>query len=147
MTISIFTQLILTIGIAICFSIMLKVPPKHIPLSVLTGCLGWTCYHIVTSAQGDPTLACFLSAAVIEFFSNIFARVFKCASTVFTIPGIIFLVPGTKVFSTMTAMLNSDLNSSVSLGIEALLLAGSIALGLLVVGAAINLVKRIIEQD
>ena len=77
--------------------------------------------------------------------SDIFARMLKDAATIFIIPGILCLVPGAKIFYTMEALLKEDFTGTAEIGLQMLLMAGAIAMGLLVMGAIIRVVRTAIR--
>ena len=66
--------------------------------------------------------------------------------TIFIIPGILCLVPGAKIFYTMEALLRNDVQDMAQIGVETLMMAGAIALGLLVMGAIIKVFRAIVSK-
>ena len=78
--------------------------------------------------------------------SVIASRIFKEAMTIFIIPGILCLVPGAKIFYTMEALLRNDVQDMAQIGVQTLMMAGAIALGLLVIGAVINVFWSIVHK-
>ena len=88
----------------------------------------------------------FLASCFVGVLSEIFARFRKEASTVFTIPGIICLVPGSNIYYTMAAILEQNFNQAASVGTETLMMAGAIAAGLLIVGSLIRILRSVIRR-
>jgi uncharacterized membrane protein YjjB (DUF3815 family) len=66
--------------------------------------------------------------------------------TIFIIPGILCLVPGANIFYTMEALLRSDIEKMAEVGIQTILMAGAIAMGLLAMGAVINVVRALLSK-
>jgi uncharacterized membrane protein YjjB (DUF3815 family) len=66
--------------------------------------------------------------------------------TIFVIPGILCLVPGAKIFYTMEALLRSNVEDMAHVGIETLMMAGAIAMGLLVMGAIIKVFWALVHK-
>ncbi len=98
-------------------------------------------------------MGCFLAACMVGLLAGIFSRVYKETATVFTIPGIIPLVPGAGMYYTTLYLINGQLEKAATTGTQTLLMAGSISVGLLVVGSFFKVhyrltgtVKRIIEK-
>lgn len=141
-----FTQFFLALFATLGFAVIFRVPVRHIPACVATGALGWITYLISDYYFDSPIMGCFFGACMVGLCSIIAARVFKEAMTIFTIPGILCLVPGAKIFYTMDAFLKEDLEGFGEIGIQTLMMAGAIAMGLLVIGAVIKVFFAIISK-
>ena len=128
------------------FCIIFHVPPKHIPIAALIGSAGWLAYQACQMAIGSSVFSCFLASCAVGLLSDIASRVFKDAATVFIIPGILCLVPGSGMYNTMFALVAGELKDAAAVGSRTLMMAGSIALGLLVVGAVIRIVVSIARR-
>ncbi len=91
----------------------------------------------------------FLAAIFIALFSEISARVLKAPVLVFLVCGIIPLVPGGGMFYTMLETLKGNIDKALSLGCNTLMLAGSIATGIVLVSSFTKLyfsIKRLINS-
>lgn len=128
------------------FCIIFKVPHRHIPVCILVGALCWTCYQVCIYYNSSPVIACFIASCLAGTLSDICSRLFKEASTIFTIPGMICLVPGSNIYYTMVALLRNDMSDTAQIGTQTLLMAGSIAAGLLVIGALIKVVRSVVRK-
>lgn len=121
------------------FSILFHVPKKHIASAGFVGALGWLTYtYSITSGSGS-VLACFAGSCVVAIISDVFSRAFKDAATIFVIPGILPLVPGAGMYYTMLAILEGNVEKMASTGTETILMAGAIAVALLVVASVTKL--------
>lgn len=121
------------------FSILFHVPKKHIASAGFVGALGWLTYtYFITSGSGS-VLACFAGSCVVAIISDVFSRAFKDAATIFVIPGILPLVPGAGMYYTMLAILEGNVEKMASTGTETILMAGAIAVALLVVASVTKL--------
>lgn len=141
-----FSQFMLAIVATLCFAIIFRVPVRHIPACVIVGGLGWVTYLITEYNMDSPVMGCFFGACMVGLCSAIAARIFKEAMTIFIIPGILCLVPGAKIFYTMEALLRNDVQDMAQIGVQTLMMAGAIALGLLVVGAIIKVFRALISK-
>ena len=119
-------------------SIIFRVPVPKIPVCGLIGACGWLIYYIVTTYYG--------SSCVVALLSDISSKVFKEAATIFIIPGIICLVPGAGMYRAMLALLSNDINGFTEEGTITLLAAGSIAVGLLVMGSLLRIIRMIFRR-
>lgn len=128
------------------FSIIFHVPLRHFPVVALIGGTGWTIYQICTAYEVSVVVSCFVSSFAVGLFSDLASRWLKDAATIFIIPGILCLVPGSGMYNTMLRLVNGNLKSAATVGSQTLAMAGSIALGLLVVGAVIRIIVAIARR-
>ena len=141
--ISLFVPAVFAIlGLAIIF----RVPVRHIPACVVVGALGWLTYLIVDHYMDSPVMGCFFGACMVGLCSAEASRIFKEAMTIFVIPGILCLVPGAKIFYTMEALIRNDIEDMAEIGVQTLLMAGAIAMGLLVMGALIKVFRAVLSK-
>jgi Uncharacterized conserved protein len=122
------------------FSLLFHVPKKHIASAGLVGALGWITYTYFISSGSSNVLACFAGSFVVALISDLFSRIFKDAATIFIIPGILPLVPGANMYYTMLAIIEGDVEKTASVATETILMAGAIAVALLVVASVIKLI-------
>ena len=141
-----FSQFMLAFVATLGFAIIFRVPVRHIPACVIVGGLGWVTYLISDYSMDSPVMGCFFGACMVGLCSMIAARLSKEAMTIFVIPGILCLVPGAKIFYTMEALLRSDVQDMAQIGIQTLMMAGAIALGLLVIGAVIKVFWALVHK-
>lgn len=139
-------QFVLALFATAGFSVIFRVPVRHIPACVLVGALGWVTYEISMTYASSPALGCFFGACVVGLLSNFAARALKDASTLFVIPGILCLVPGSAIFNTMLSMLQEDFTDAAQIGMQTLMMAGCIALGLLTIGAVLRVIYALVRK-
>ena len=128
------------------FALIFRVPIRHIPACMVIGGMGWVCYEIAMYYYESPVMGCFLAACVVGLLSQFAAKFLKDAATIFIIPGILCLVPGAKIFNTMAVLLYEDISEAAQIGTETLMMAGAIAVGLLVMGALIRVARSIVRK-
>ncbi|HWQ79875.1 MAG TPA: threonine/serine exporter family protein [Anaerovoracaceae bacterium] len=128
------------------FSVLFHVPKKHILSAGFAGAMGWLTYTWLIASGSGSVLSCFAGSCVVAMISELFARSFKDAATVFIIPGILPLVPGANMYYTMLAILEGDVEKTASVGTETILMAGSIAVALLVVASAVKLLALMFRK-
>lgn len=121
------------------FCILFHVPKKHIISASFVGACGWLTYTYFTSAGGGSILACFAGSCAVALLSDFFSRIFRDAATIFIIPGILPLVPGANMYYTMLAILEGNTQKTAAVGTETMLMAGAIAVALLVMASVIKL--------
>jgi len=121
------------------FCFIFNVPRRHIFSAASIGAIGWTIFQYIQSTGSSSILACFIGSCVIALLSDICSRLFKDASTIFVIPGILPLVPGAGMYNTMVAFLDGDFSRMSIVGWETALMAGSIAVALLIMASLIKI--------
>ena len=124
------------------FGILFNAPKKLlIPVSVI-GAVGMYLLEGMT-IDYNVISASFFGTCAIAIMAEIASRAGKDATTIFIIPGIIPFVPGKPLYETMRLMLMSEYTDAVSTGTQALLIAGCIAIALVLIATFARLVLAI----
>ncbi|WP_018131749.1 threonine/serine exporter family protein [Effusibacillus pohliae] len=126
----------------IAFAVIYNVPKRAL---IPAGFVGTGALLIRTSAERwemNPVAGVFLGAFFVSIASEILARVQKLPGTVFTISGILMLVPGTSALNTMRAFVQQDYLSGIANATQTLLMAGGVAAGLVLAGALVRMDRR-----
>jgi len=118
-----------TIGIAI----VVNIPRRYLVAAGVIAACGWAIYELAILTGNSRIIACFLGTCVIALIAEVVTRVTKNTATLFIIPAIYPLVPGKIMYAAMLEMINGNQEVALGIGLEALLVAGSIAVALLVV--------------
>lgn len=116
------TALLGAVGFALLFCIDLR----HLPFAAAGGMLAQAAYMLVAYAGGSALAACLVAAAVATIFSEICAKRRKTPATVFLLPSLIPLVPGSSLYYTMSSLINGDYAGSAGFAIR----TASVMLGL-----------------
>ncbi len=135
-------------GVIICasFCILVNIPLKTIIPASLAGGFSWFVYNFLMSAGYSKSLAVFVAVFIIAVISDILAHKLKDAATVFLIPCILPLVPGSRIYYTMFYIINSDLDAAGQMAREALAIAGSIALAILIANSFSRLATKVKQR-
>ncbi|MFB5663771.1 threonine/serine exporter family protein [Alteribacillus sp. HJP-4] len=112
------------------FGIIFNIPLRLLWWGGLIGVLAWFIYSTLPIYDFTDVFAAATAAFAAAFTSHWLAKWIRVPVTMFTIPGIIPLVPGGRAYSTMLAFVEEDYLQGLELGVETLLQAGSIAAGL-----------------
>ncbi|OEG00309.1 hypothetical protein BHF71_05255 [Vulcanibacillus modesticaldus] len=117
------------------FGIIFNVPKKTITSGGIIGMLGWSIYTwLIDVLKYEMVSATLVAAFFVANFSQVLARYHKIPVTVFSISGIIPLVPGGLAYDTMRNFVENDYLTGVRLGTKTLLISGAIAFGLIISG-------------
>ena len=84
-----------------------------------------------------PELAVFIGAFVLGCGSNLHARWRDLPSGITRLPGLLFLVPGSLSFLSITALMEGDAMSAVAAAGQVAIVATALVTGLVVAGSAV----------
>ncbi|MFL0196499.1 threonine/serine exporter family protein [Clostridium sp. WILCCON 0269] len=118
------------------FSILGNVRGKNLIFSSLGGGLTWFFYLLSSHHLSSSSILCFFIASVVaSIYSEVMARVLKTPATTFVICAVIPLVPGGGMYNTMLQSIQGHINESLSMGLNTLEIAGTIAVGIFLVSS------------
>ncbi|GAA5416021.1 hypothetical protein Pryu01_01053 [Paraliobacillus ryukyuensis] len=137
----IFEQLVTSFFAAAAFAVIFNAPKKALIQCGIVGMLGWLVYTICTMQNVDAAIATMASSVLVAVLSQFCAKLYKTPIIIFTVSGIIPLVPGGLAYDAMRQFVENDYNMAVQLAAKAFLISGAIALGL-VFSEIINQVIR-----
>ena len=118
---------------SIAFSVIFEAPKKYLIHAGVAGALSWGIYLMMESHVNDVVLSTFVATAILTFISHLMARIWKAPSTMFLIPAIIPLVPGSGMYHVGYSLIYENRAAAVNYAYETLLTAGAIALGIFVI--------------
>jgi uncharacterized membrane protein YjjP (DUF1212 family) len=114
-----------------CFGILFSVPPKSLFGATLVGLIGWILLKVLEPSQGEiSVLAPFCASLGVGAVSLLFGRWFSAPSQVFSVPGILVMLPGMLAFSSFRSFANGHQQAGIELGFQVAIAAGSIVFGL-----------------
>lgn len=100
-----------------------------------SGLIGYFVYSVVFHITGHSNFAILIGATAVGLYSETAARVLKSPATVFSIPGILPLVPGIAAYEMIRFLVGSEPVSAVGKLTETLGGAGAITFGIMLVTA------------
>ncbi|SFS40529.1 threonine/serine exporter family protein [Paenibacillus sp. 453mf] len=130
MFIHIVEQAVTSFIASLAFGIIFNAPRKMLFPCGIVGMLGWIIYDIMEPGY-EAVSATLMATLVIGVLSQVFARLYKHPVIIFSVAGIIPLVPGGMAYNAMRYFVQNDYTAAVELAAKALMIAGSIAVGLI----------------
>jgi len=124
-------QLITSFIAAAAFGIIFNAPKNSLLQCGFVGMLGWAVYLFFVSYRFDPVLGTLAASFIVAFVSQIFAKIFRTPMIIFSVAGVIPLVPGGIAYDAMRNFVQNDYNAAIQLAAKAFMLSGSIAIGLI----------------
>lgn len=124
------------------FAILYNAPARTIIPSGLAGMTGWFIFDYFLSFS---ELGIFFASGIASFsvaiICQLLARQFKMPVIVFSIPGIIPLVPGGAAYTMMRALVEGNGEAALLFGTQTFLVSGAIALGLSLNSALFQIIQ------
>ncbi|MEH7418503.1 threonine/serine exporter family protein [Neobacillus drentensis] len=127
------------------FGILFNAPKESLIKCGLIGMGGWLIYFLLEGYNHDPILATLAATIFIAVLSQKMAKIYKMPVIIFSVAGIIPLVPGGLAYDSMRNIVENNYNDAIALAARVLMLAGSIAFGL-VFSEVINQIAKKIKQ-
>ncbi|MBU8908446.1 threonine/serine exporter family protein [Desertibacillus haloalkaliphilus] len=115
----------------VSFGVIFNVPNKAAVLGGGIGVITWVIYRVLPEYDVTIIFATAVAAFVSASIAHFLARRYRLPGTIFSIPGIIPLLPGSKAYFTMLAFVDGNYLLGLEHGIETMLQAGAIAAGLI----------------
>lgn len=124
------------------FGIIFNTPKRTLLQCGFSGMLGWAAYYLL-STPFNAIFATVSATFIVGLVSLIFARVYKEPVILFSVSGIIPLVPGGLAYDAMRNFVENEYNIAVQLAAQAFLISGSIAIGLILSEVMNQMVRSI----
>lgn len=112
------------------FGVIFNAPKKSLFYCGLVGMTGWLAYSFVNHLNNDQVIASFAGSFSVAFVAHLMAKKFKMPMIIFSVAGIIPLVPGGSAYNAMRHVVEKDYGVAVEYAALALMISGSIAMGL-----------------
>lgn len=128
------------------FCILINIPRRSIAVASFIGGFGFLTYQFCIINGSTPGTSAFVGACAVALLSDLCSRKFKEAATIFIIPGILPLVPGAGMYYTMKALIDGNYDLAADKANSTFLIAGAIAMALLVVGSIIRTCLSIFKK-
>lgn len=113
------------------FAVLFHAPQKYYLPCAFNGAVGWAAYLFLTAGGHSSVLACLLATLILTLLSRCLAIVMRAPVTIFLVTGIFPLVPGAGIYYTAYYLMTGDLVAGTARGVDTFLVAGAIALGIL----------------
>ena len=112
------------------FGVVFNAPRRTLISCGLVGMSGWLIYRAYFLAFDDSVQATFAGAFAVALVAHILAKKFKMPMIVFSVAGIIPLVPGSKAYNAMRNIVENNYLEAMAFAADALMVSGAIAMGL-----------------
>ncbi len=121
------------------FAMLFNIHGPGTLLCVLGGIFCWSSYSLALYLGCTDTMGFFIAAMVSSLYAEIMARIRKYPATSYLIVSIFSLIPGGSIYFTMDHMVQGNLAAFSQTGLHTIALAGSLAVGILLVSTAFRM--------
>lgn len=139
----ILTELITAMLGALGFALLFHVNKKYLPSAAIGGLICWGVYLVITEFSSNLFFAPLIAAAVSTLYSEISARCFKAPTTVFLIPSVVPLIPGSSLYYTMHYAVSGDFLQFKNFGLKTALVAFGMAVGISLISGIFAVATKI----
>ena len=124
------------------FCLLWHLPLRHLPLASLGGAASWGIYLLLSAWLDNIFYIVLLVSIFSAAYAEITARRVRAPATLFLIPALIPLVPGSSLYYTMLALVQDNTAGVHSYGMLTVKWVIGIAAGISLVGVAHQIVHR-----
>lgn len=128
---------------SIAFGVQFNIKLRHMIMAGIGGTLTQFIFLAFELSGTTEMLCYFFSAAAVSVYSEIMARRLHVPVNMYLVIGIIPLVPGGYMYNTMITLIGGDINMFSQQFLNAVGIAGSIAMGVFAVSALVRLIRII----
>ena len=128
------------------FALLFNVRRQFWFVGSLGGLLGWAIYLLGTTQTEGVFMPCLVASAFAALYAEVLARILKAPATIFFIPSIVPLIPGSTLYYTMSYAVQSSWEVSGGYGFLTIQYALSIASGISLVWAFSMMVTKILKR-
>ncbi|RYL94980.1 threonine/serine exporter [Sporolactobacillus sp. THM7-4] len=129
------------------FGVIYNIPRKPLAQGGLIGLIGWLIYFILMTWRGNEITATMAASFIIAVLSQIFARIYKNPVIVYSVSGIIPLVPGGLTYTVMSRAVIDQYDAAFHLAVKAFVLSGAIAMGLIFAEVIYQVIYPVISRN
>ncbi|WP_153730287.1 threonine/serine exporter family protein [Sporosarcina obsidiansis] len=140
-------QGLLSFFAALGFGIIFNAPRKMLFHCGLVGGAGWLIYLQCNAWWTDPVKASFLGAFTVSVLAHLFAKAFRMPMIIFSVAGIIPLVPGGLAYNAMRHVVEHDYLQAIPIASQAFMVSGAIAMGLVFAEVMIQLLFKFVIKN
>ncbi|GIO16798.1 membrane protein [Cohnella xylanilytica] len=112
------------------FAVLFNVPWRNVGFCGLVGMVGWMIYETLRGVPVEPILATLTASFAVTVVSQLLAKACRAPIIVFSVSGIVPLVPGGTAYDAMLNVVQNHYDMAVQRAFEAFMLSGAIAFGL-----------------
>lgn len=123
-------QGIMALMATVGFAVLFNVPPRLLIACGVVGVGGHLVRYSLLQSGTSPVLAAYAGALFVGLFGYAVSTRYKLPRLVFTVTGIITMIPGIPAYEVLLYFYEGDINGGLAAGVYAALITGAVAAGL-----------------
>lgn len=135
-------QLITSFIASAAFGMIFNAPRKALWQCGFAGMVGWLLFIWMKDLEFMPVTATIVASFWVTMISHFFARKYKKPIIIFSVSGIIPLVPGGLAYDALRHVVQNEFNQAVALGAQAFMISGGIAVGLVLAEVVNQIIRK-----
>lgn len=128
------------------FAIIFKMKRRHLATACIGGGSTWIIYLICIHFNLDIFFSNLIATFFATAYSEVMRNICKTPRTVFVIPAVVPLIPGSSLYYTMSAIVASNVILAEHYAVQTGLVAGAIAFGILLFKVIYHVVSKILKK-
>lgn len=140
-----FLEVLFSFFITASFAYLFNVRGKYIIYSAVGGAISWFFYLLFKEMHFTYSTCYLLATALTALYCEIMGKLTKTTVTNLLVAALIPMAPGGGVYYTMFYLVKNDYENFILKGIETSVIAGSMALGIIVVSTFGRLYRQKIK--
>ena len=112
------------------FGLLFGLRARHLYFAALGGMIAWGIYLGISALIPGLFFANLCASVFAVTYAELMAHLRKCPATLFVVPGVVPLVPGSSLYYAMDCAVNGDLVGAGAYGHQTLVAALAIAAGI-----------------
>lgn len=125
------------------FALLFHVRQEKLFLASLGGLLAWGVYLLMGLVSDQDVVRYFVASVALTVYAEVLARVVRCPATLFLVTASVPLIPGGSLYRTMQYFMLNELDAFSRQALITVLLALSIAVGMLFPTSIFQLLRRL----
>ena len=134
-------------GASMCFALLFHIPRRCLVAASVTGLVGYVAYMLAMLLFGSPIGANFIGAFIAALLSEWLARRQKAPAIIYSMIGIVPLVPGAGLYRTMLGLVLKKYDQALAVGVETVLIAAGIAFAVALVTVMMRLLRHVARAN
>ncbi|MFE7061374.1 threonine/serine exporter family protein [Sutcliffiella sp. NPDC057660] len=136
------SQIIFSFIASTGFGVIFNAPRNSLIHCGFVGMVGWISYILLADSGVDPVIASFVGAFAVALVGHIMAKRFRMPMIIFSVAGIIPLVPGGLAYNAMRQVAENDYLAAIPLAAKAFMISGAIAMGLVFAEVIVQILMK-----
>lgn len=143
---TIILQLITAFIGSLSFCFVFNLRKQLLFIASLGSVLCWGIYLIGTNFYEGELIPCLLASASAALYAEVLARIKKAPATLFLVTGVLPVIPGSKLYYTMSSVVQKDWLQAKEYGLSTVESAIAIAVGISLIWAFSVMLQNILKN-